>query len=405
MTRYLAGWAASVMLLIGAIVLFNFIVDPYAVYRKVRAQGFNDIKPRAQQQGALGKRAGIVDVRPRALVLGNSRAEIGFDPAYRAWPAAARPVYNAALPGTGLRTSIDMLRYAIEVEKPLVVVVGIEFNDFLTHPSAKLPQALHVAPVPFEDLRRQGREATTTLLSLDALVDALLTIRARNDRYAATLRGDGFNPMHDYEAIARREGYHAMFRQRDIENARSYARAPRNLFVGASRSSPDIDALKALLKLARSHGIELKLVIYPYHVHLLETFHATGLWPIFEEWKRVVVDVVHQEATEAKGQPYVVWDFSGYHSYATESVPGSTDKQTAVKWYWEAGHFKKELGNIMLDRIFGVMPDSAVPAFSAKIDKANIESHLARAREQALRFAEGHPHLRGALMKPVSMSR
>ncbi len=379
--------------LIAAIVALNFIVDPYIVYRKVLAPGFNDIKPRAQQQGTLSKRAGIAQLRPHALVLGNSRAEIGFDPAHRAWPGTAQPVFNAALPGTGLASSIDMLRDALQINKPAVAIVGIEFNDFLTDPAAKTPPAPQPAhtPTTIAAVKRRARDVTTTLLSLDALTDALLTLKAQFDPNAATLRADGFNPMRDYAAIARREGYHALFLQRDMEYARTYAKAPRNLFIGNSGTSADFEALKALLRFARSNGIELKLVIYPYHAHFLDIMQASGLWPVFEQWKRALVEIVAQEAMVSGATPYALWDFSGHHAYASEAVPHADDKQHIVRWYWEAGHFKKELGDLMLDRVFGLPPQPDAASFGVIISRENVEQHLAALRTQAQHYARANP--------------
>ena len=92
-----------------------------------------------------------------------------------------------------------------------------------------------------------------------------------------------------------------------------------------------------------------QVVIYPYHGHLLEICRTTGLWPLFEDWKRKLTDLV---ATEG-GSQAVLWDFSGYHQYAVERVPKRGDRTTAVRWYWEAGHFKSTLGHEVLQRMFG----------------------------------------------------
>lgn len=393
MKRYLIRWTVAVGAMIAAIAAINYLVDPYAVYRSVSMHGFNEVKPRAQQQGKLGKRAGIEQVRPRALVLGNSRAEIGFDPAYAGWPVAARPVFNAALPGTGLRSNIEMLRHAIEVGKPALVIAGVEFKDFLTDQTANATASAQLPGSPdiVEAVKRRAREMTTAALSLDALTDSLLTLKSQFDPGAATLRADGFNPMRDYEVMARREGYYAMFRQRDMENARSYARGPRHIYVGATQTSPDFDALKTLLRLARAHGVELKLIIYPYHAHLLDTFRAAGLWPVFEQWKLALVEAISQEAVEASATPYVLWDFSGHHPYSAERVPKAGDKQQVVRWYWEAGHFKKELGDLMLDRVLGSRIHTDSGAFGVAIDRGNIASHLADLREQARQYASANP--------------
>ena len=64
------------------------------------------------------------------------------------------------------------------------------------------------------------RNAVPTLFSLDALYDSVLTTIARRDEFAEDTTAAGFNPLREYQLYARREGYGALFLQRDQENAR-----------------------------------------------------------------------------------------------------------------------------------------------------------------------------------------
>ena len=100
--RYLWAWVVSTLALLVAVAAVNLIVDPYGLFRIVDLPGLNRIKSQAGERAALFKRAGVERMRPAGLVLGNSRAEIGFDPESPAWPESARPVFNLALPGAGI---------------------------------------------------------------------------------------------------------------------------------------------------------------------------------------------------------------------------------------------------------------------------------------------------------------
>jgi hypothetical protein len=166
------------------------------------------------------------------------------------------------------------------------------------------------------------------------------------------VRADGFRPLADYSVIAGREGYGALFLQREQENARSYAKLPHSLYADRTSTSNAWRALDRILQLAQARDIEVHLVIYPYHAHLLEIFRAYGLWPLFEEWKRALVRKVGADRAAAGWSP-ALWDFSGYDQYTTERVPPLGDKSSQVHWYWEAGHFKRELGELVLARVFG----------------------------------------------------
>ncbi len=73
------------------------------------------------------------------------------------------------------------------------------------------------------------------------------------------------------------------------------------------------------------------------------------LIPAFEAWKKRLATII-QDGTRSEACP--LWDFSGYHVFAREPVPPPGDRTTVVQWYWESGHFKRELGERMLARMF-----------------------------------------------------
>src|SRR5690606_22721103 len=62
---------------------------------------------------------------------GNSRPEIGIDPALGCWRDAERPVYNLALPGAGLAMQFDYLRHALAGGRVAQVLIALDFADFL----------------------------------------------------------------------------------------------------------------------------------------------------------------------------------------------------------------------------------------------------------------------------------
>ena len=97
------------------------------------------------------------------------------------------------------------------------------------------------------------------------------------------------------------------------------------------------------------------MLIYPYHVHSLILFERSGLWPAFEAWKTELVKMITVSDTA------VLWDFSGPSSYSLEPVPPAGNLRQAMHWYWEAGHFKKSLGDILLEQMFNHPADGSRP--------------------------------------------
>jgi hypothetical protein len=134
------------------------------------------------------------------------------------------------------------------------------------------------------------------------------------------------------------------------------------------------------MRLAMEHHIALMLYIHPYHADYLEMVYDLGMWPSFEAWKRVLVDAVERITHESPGD-IRIFDFSGFDEFTTEVVPPSGDRRSAMRWYWEPGHYKSALGEYILAAI--LHGDSQ---FGRLITSMNIESVLADIREQRNRF-------------------
>lgn len=393
--RYLVLWACLVCAGVGLTALVNMTVNPYGIYDPDIKRGSYEIKPHAGANGIMAKAYQVQRMKPRTLVLGNSRAEVGFNPESRAWPQELQPVYNLALPGTGPMTSLHYLEHATTVKKPVAVILGVDFMDFLVHEDAVSYLAEGKSPSmerrllvtssgrPNPDyLLQRIEDFSATVLSLDALIHSISTVNAQNDLYPTNLTERGFNPMRDYEGIARREGYYAMFLQRDQENARAYLRRPKNIFVGENTSSPQLEVLRRITVVCQKQNAELHIIIYPYHAHLLEIFHETGLWPVFEEWKRTLVRITADANRSRNVSRIQLWDFSGYNAISAEPVPEPEDRTTTTRWYWEAGHFKQELGDVMLRRMFAEPDRITNTTIGVKLTPENIELEIQQIQRQ-----------------------
>jgi hypothetical protein len=394
--EYLWIWFWWTVVLLGNVVAINVVIDPYGLFRIVDIPGVNRLKSQASERGPLFKHAGVVRMKPQTLILGNSRAEIGFDPESLAWPDWARPVFNLALPGAGIGAVAGDFARALRGTNPKLVVVGLDFVDFRVDPSARDSFRL---PPAMQDPWRELRENSSALLTMNAFADSLATIRAQHEPYPTGLTDAGFNPKHDYIAIARREGYFALFRQRDQENALNYSRGPKNVFQRGGSTSPAFDAVDTIMAIARSRGIAVRFVIYPYHAHTLALFHLTGLWPAYEDWKRELV----RRVDAAHGSMDVeLWDFTGFGPYAAEAIPRPGDTRTDLQWYWEAGHFKKALGDVLLAEMFGVRTSGE--GWGGRLSASDVDQRLAEQKSERDAYEVGHPEDLADLAGLVSIS-
>lgn len=106
-----------------------------------------------------------------------------------------------------------------------------------------------------------------------------------------------------------------------------------------------------------------------------------------------MVKVNEEEAALAGKAPFPLWDFSGFNSLTTEEVPALGDTETRMKWYWESSHYKKELGDLVLDRVLDYSsPNRKVPAdFGVLLDSKMLEAHLNQVRIDRDVWRKSHP--------------
>lgn len=415
MKRYLSEWLLLTIVLLLTVAIFNLVVDPYGLFRLVDRPGFNQIKPTAGAHGAMAKAYQVLRIQPRGLILGNSRSEVGLDPDHPAWPENSRPVFNLALPGTGPQTTLGYLQHVIsnskEKGKPKIetAVWGIDFMDFLVDASGqslvratKKDRRLLGAPGdarnPYHALQ-QLRDYAEATLTLAAFLDSVHTLTNSENPYSEDLTPLGFNPMKDYRKITAEEGYPAVFRQKEIENTKAYLRRSKEIFDAEGRSSPAFESLREIVAICRQNKIALYLIIYPYHAHLLEIMRITGHWSAFESWKREVVHIVETEGM-THGSRVQVWDFSMINELTSEAVPFDHARDATMNWYWEAGHFKRELGDLILNRVFA--EGGQFKDFGVLLTSENVDRQITAMRAQELLYRQNHVQEIEALEKIAS---
>ena len=84
----------------------NWFINPYGIFRSPEINGFNKLKPEINTQTRLAKAHQVVTYQPQTIILGSSRADLGFDPDNSDW--AYQPVYNLGFNGAQV---YEMYRY------------------------------------------------------------------------------------------------------------------------------------------------------------------------------------------------------------------------------------------------------------------------------------------------------
>jgi len=382
-SAYLKINAAILSCALALLFLCNLIVDPEGRFDLVTIPGVNQEKTEIMEAGgrtakALALEQGEYD----AVILGSSRSENGLDPHYPAF--GTRRVYNAALQGSNFYETYQVFTFAKKTGHLKTVVLGLDFLLF----SDKREVAGDFPDSPFAGTNH-WLSNLKYLVSPDTFSSSLQTVQdnraRRRSRYTAQgMRGRP--PLADEGRVNHRDLFIKILTRNFLVSEETY---------GAFSYGPDrVEMFRSLVNQCRAEGIALSVFIPPGHARDLEALRVLGLYPLFEQWKRDLVSVlVADAARHPDRKPFQLWDFAGYSTLTTEDVPLATEKGKPMRWYWESSHFKKELGDLVLDRLFDYHdPGHVVPRdFGVILTPENLEAHLALVRAQQKHYSETHP--------------
>lgn len=396
---YLRLYAIVTGGLLAAVIGFNYVIDPYDVNGRFDIERVNSVKAAMTTHGRLAKAYAVRRLKPEAIALGSSRTEHALDMRHAGWNAGATPRYNLALGGASIYEIMRYFAHAQTMQPLKQVVIGIDFPMFEIT-TQKAPDFSESYFTPEDSLGglEIGLQKLGILASLDTVeLSAKTVIKSafKGSLKFCIFEDDGTSAAACLENQIAPNGIRAAFIPREIEGLKEARTSPDHAFRfdnGSGEST--FDHFRAILKIARQNGTDLRLFISPIHARLLDVIRVGGSWEKYEKWQKTLVAILEQDALENTGQPpFALWDFSGYNSITTEAVPALEDKDARMEWYWEGSHYKKELGKLVLDRIFDYKQGGRrTPAdFGVAINASNIDDHLAAKRVAQRRYIESHP--------------
>lgn len=386
---YLAALLVPVLVFLTVVGVFNGIVDPYVVIDGPRIAGFNAEKPVAYYNDRLFKLHEATRRRPNAVALGSSRVGMGIDPFHPFF--AGTDSYNLGLTGADMYETWRTWQHVAALREPQLVVVGLDFFMFNAlgrdHPGFR-EDRLRVNRHGSHQLVSHYVDLPPVLWSTEAIEASLTTIdfnrrtHGSGERAARYERGR-FDEQPWLEPIARRgHGIEFFQRQNDfIWQGFDFA------YRDGRGGNRQLTAFSHLLADLQARGIAAHLFITPVHAHHLEVLRVSGRWDDFEAWKRDLVAANQAAATAAGTQPLPLWDFTGYAGANAEPVPSIGDADTRMRWYWEASHFKVDLGNQVLERLAGDEPRQ-LAGFGRHLDANTVDAVLAEIVDQRASWLE-----------------
>jgi len=363
-------------------------MDPYYYYGSGDRPRINATRYGAVDYPEMAKVYSVEWFKPRAVIMGSSRAQIGLDPEHRAF--AHHPVYSLAYPGSSMRRTLALFQHAVANNDIRQVVLTVDMFVFRAN-SAGDSEFVRLSVLPDgskPDLVKHWRarlldfwrNSFSSAAIKQASADLLTNTGAFDLRQMRwIMRRDGHNELRN----AHNFDYEAIFGAVEASYSKDYLTGEFCLSLKPGESS--LGDLGTLVKRAREIGIDLRIAISPVHVSLVEVIDRSGLWRTWEAWKREIVRLAEIES----GGSTPVFDFSGYNGVTTEAVPiGAVAVQ--MNNYWDPSHYKRDIGNRVLDVVLGNQ-DSSDSGFGVRLTSANVETHLEAIRKDQASWRERNP--------------
>lgn len=368
----------AILLLVGGVGLFNWIVDPYWYFRVVEIDGFNQVKPHAASNERLVKPALVSKLGPDAIILGNSVAEIGLPPTHRGFTNDGKlNSYNLALPGASWNEVYCLAMHVMRRTAVKRLVIGTA-GEIAGDRVEECPPDSSLGRADYGKL----------LFSRSAFAASRETLRQQH--LPAVMTREGLWHFHRYDDHLKSDEQLTAdvvgHLRRDLcQNVRPEERkfdwsrlqkSPVPLHEGAS--------LRELIRLAETKQIELVLLLYPTHVLLSEINRACQ--SAESKWEALwrVVSIADQEGDPSRIQ---VWDFAAYVPINAERPHDA--KLRRDRLWQEVMHFNEPVGSAALDAIY-----LGYSNYGDRVSVGNFADLVARRENERTRFLHDNPWVR-----------
>lgn len=367
--NYLRLFFISCFLTLGLCALINWFVDPYGMFWSPLVEGVNTHKVEAGKRARTIKPERLATVNPELALIGNSRIEMGI--AAESPHFANTSVYNAGIPGIGLRKQYQLAQEQIDSNPNLKsLIISLDYLDFLYPQRSFAPENNPLNEETESNWLATLREAVKTrfalLLSIDTLISSIKTLSLQSAAQNRVTE-HGTNIADGYLSIMQWEGIKPLFRQKLKEINKRLSNNTTQLDFGSLASNPGLIRLNVLLEKAQANNIPVTLFISPYHYSYLHAIKDNRHWTAFNRWKNALA-----ELPQIANGSVTLWDFGIINQQTAEAVPLEKPK-TLMLWYWEPAHYRATLGEKMLPVLLG---EATTTSLAVKLTPAIMTKHI-----------------------------
>lgn len=339
MKKYIAKLSLAFSFVLASVFCFNYEVDPYNLFGN-DFFGLSEWKTENVSNIVQSTPLAVSANRPSLLFLGNSRIDYGFDPNHSALSDVK--AYNAAYSGQRLSESFSLMRHAYEEHGVTRFLIGV---DSISEAEGRETHDDYVCMS--DSYFCSTRNLFTFNVSYMALGLSIETLINQAPTRYHNLENGMRDPARNEYYVERAGGYYHSFDKYERHRLSRGVQEPSSLDVTCTYC-------ELIINYAYQNNLNVDFVFPPMHVRQLVhrslvDANAVAEW---EESRRVVREINEKVSEKFRSSPFPIWDFSGFNAFTTEPVPSVDEEEKIMTWHWESSHFKSELGDKVIERIF-----------------------------------------------------
>ncbi|PLY40760.1 hypothetical protein CSZ94_19175 [Janthinobacterium sp. ROICE36] len=373
--RYLICFCACVCLVLGSVSFMNYQVDPYLLHQW-DSPLVQRLRPTYEKLAVWGKTYAVARYRPAVVYIGNSRTEMGLPASSMRTLFEGKSVFNSAVSGASIGDAILLAEHAARVSHVDTMVWGIHAPSFsMELGSAGVEPGLTDGGPAF--FARRALLNIKRGLTVDMTRDTWRILSGSYD--GACLSSLALHGQRDQSCItSRNHGW--------AGTARAFTPRLQEFGDGLGPTAPALRAFDASVGTLCRGGTRLRLYINPTHALTLAALYWRGKWDAMQQWQRDLAQMAGRYRRQ--GCDVRVIDFSGFNSITSEVIPQVSGARD-MRYYWEASHYRDNVGHFILARLFGGAPRPPAD-FGVELTETGIVAHQAAMRAARERYHAQH---------------
>lgn len=365
---YFSALLTSILFIVTIMLILHFLVDPFGIYESRNYEGVNALKPFVAQHSRVIKPLIVSRVKPEAVILGSSTAEVGYDPDVLEANGYSE-AYNFAIGGSEFYEIFRNFQHLVSVANPKLIIVSLDFimwagSSGRSYSSKNFYEEFLSVSV-FNKQQRDWQNNWYWLFGKERLSRGLLTLHYQDDSHIETkifpnnlLRDNGQRHHASYLHYLDRYGDFRKPFEIQIKKKISFLNSiDKADYTGGKNplGANYLVLIREMVAIAKKKEISLIFNFPPCHFTALEIYRVCGVWDMFWSWKRKLANFI--KSCRKSGGNYsgiLMFDFSVYDKLLSEPIFTNVNQSKPLLTFADSFHFYDYLGDISMEYMLGI---------------------------------------------------